>query len=60
MKNKLSIKKLFQNKKRIRAVFHFLIIYGQSGPDFKILADKAFLKLYQNSDECISYTQEFL
>ncbi|MEJ5050032.1 AraC family transcriptional regulator [Chryseobacterium culicis] len=59
-KNKLSEQKLFQNSRKI---FLFIFIYssycinGQSGPDFTILADKAFLKLYQNSDECISYTQ---
>ncbi|KFF03826.1 AraC family transcriptional regulator [Chryseobacterium luteum] len=33
---------------------------GQSGPDFSILADKAFQKLYQNPDECISYSQSLL
>ncbi len=36
------------------------MVSAQSGPDFTILADKAFLKLYQNSDECISYTQGIL
>ncbi|REC79605.1 AraC family transcriptional regulator [Chryseobacterium elymi] len=33
---------------------------GQSGPDFSILADKAFQRLYQNPDECISYSQSLL
>ncbi len=33
---------------------------GQSGPDFSILADKAFQKLYQNPDDCISYSQSLL
>ncbi|MCT2561493.1 helix-turn-helix transcriptional regulator [Chryseobacterium sp. pc1-10] len=33
---------------------------GQSGPDFSILADKAFHKLYQNPDECINYSQSLL
>jgi AraC-like DNA-binding protein len=62
-KNKLSRQKLFQKSRRI-LLFLFIccsfITNGQSGPDFKILADKAFLKLYQNSDECISYTQGIL
>ncbi|SFN10069.1 AraC-type DNA-binding protein [Chryseobacterium oleae] len=35
-------------------------IKGQSGPDFSILADKAFQKLYQNPDECINYSQSLL
>lgn len=34
--------------------------HAQSGPDFSILADKAFQKLYQNPDNCISYTQSLL
>lgn len=62
-KNKLSRQKLFQKSRRI-LLFLFIccsfITSGQSGPDFNILADKAFLKLYQNSDECISYTQGIL
>ncbi|MGE8533334.1 MAG: helix-turn-helix domain-containing protein [Chryseobacterium sp.] len=62
-KNKLSRQKLFQNSRKI-LLFIFIccsfITSGQSGPDFNILADKAFLKLYQNSDECISYTQGIL
>ncbi|PIF46951.1 AraC-like DNA-binding protein [Chryseobacterium sp. 52] len=37
-----------------------VLIKGQSGPDFSILADKAFQKLYQNPDECISYSQSLL
>ncbi|HCA05857.1 helix-turn-helix domain-containing protein [Chryseobacterium sp.] len=35
-------------------------IKGQSGPDFSILADKAFQKLYQNPDDCINYSQSLL
>lgn len=62
-KNKLSRQKLFPNSRNI-LLFIFIgtsfFIHGQSGPDFTILADKAFLKLYQNSDECISYTQGIL
>ncbi|MDN3691822.1 hypothetical protein QWZ06_05930 [Chryseobacterium tructae] len=41
-------------------VVYSIIIKGQSGPDFNIIADKAFQKLYQNSDDCISYTQGIL
>lgn len=37
-----------------------VLIKGQSGPDFSILADKAFQKLYQNPDDCISYSQSLL
>ena len=62
-KNKLSRQKLFQKSRRILLLLFIccsFITSGQSGPDFNILADKAFLKLYQNSDECISYTQGIL
>ncbi|MFS4471197.1 helix-turn-helix domain-containing protein [Chryseobacterium sp. T20] len=58
-KNKLPRQKLFQTLLFI-FIFCSLTTKGQSGPDFTILADKAFLKLYQNSDECISYTQGIL
>ncbi|WP_238592856.1 helix-turn-helix domain-containing protein [Chryseobacterium kwangjuense] len=37
-----------------------VFIKAQSGPDFSILADKAFQKLYQNPDDCISYSQALL
>lgn len=37
-----------------------VIINAQSGADFSILSDKAFLKLYQNPDDCIKYTQSLL
>lgn len=37
-----------------------IFIPGQSGPDFSISTDKAFQKLYQNPDECISYSQSLL
>ncbi|WBV59339.1 helix-turn-helix transcriptional regulator [Chryseobacterium camelliae] len=33
---------------------------GQSVPDFGILTDKAFQKLYQNPEDCISYSQSLL
>ncbi|CAI8748985.1 helix-turn-helix domain-containing protein [Chryseobacterium sp. IT-36CA2] len=62
-KNKLFTHQLFHNNRRILLfvfIFSSLFISGQSGPDFTILVDKAFLKLYQNSDECISYTQGIL
>ncbi|MDQ1855191.1 AraC family transcriptional regulator [Chryseobacterium sp. WLY505] len=58
-KNKLSRQKLFQTLLLI-FIFCSLTTKGQSGPDFNVLADKAFLKLYQNPDECISYTQGIL
>ncbi|UKB85088.1 helix-turn-helix domain-containing protein [Chryseobacterium sp. MEBOG06] len=35
-------------------------ILGQANPDFSILTDKAFQKLYQNPEECISYSQSLL
>lgn len=37
-----------------------LFINGQQGPDFSILTDKAFQKLYQNPEDCISYSQSLL
>lgn len=33
---------------------------GQSAPNFGILTDKAFQKLYQNPEDCISYSQSLL
>lgn len=36
------------------------IISGQSGPDFNILTDRAFQKLYQNPEDCIRYSQSLL
>ncbi len=63
MENKLFFTKMFENNRRIFLLiltFCFLITQGQSGPDFNILADKAFQKLYQNPDDCISYTQGIL
>ncbi len=41
-------------------IFWSIFINGQSGPDFSILADKAFQKLYQNPDDCISYSLSIL
>lgn len=40
--------------------FCSMFIRGQSAPDFNMLVDKAFLKLYQNPDECINYSQSLL
>ncbi|MEG0926777.1 helix-turn-helix domain-containing protein [Chryseobacterium sp.] len=37
-----------------------VFINGQEAPDFSILTDKAFQKLYQNPDDCISYSQSLL
>ncbi|RXM53187.1 AraC family transcriptional regulator [Chryseobacterium sp. CH25] len=36
------------------------LMKGQSGPDFTILTDKAFQKLYQNPEDCIRYSQSLL
>ncbi|WP_288436289.1 helix-turn-helix domain-containing protein [uncultured Chryseobacterium sp.] len=61
--NKLFTHQLIHNSRRFLLfilIFSAHLMNGQSGPDFTILADKAFLKLYQNSDECISYTQGIL
>jgi len=41
-------------------LLNFVFINGQSGPDFSILADKAFQKLYQNPDDCINYSLSIL
>jgi AraC-like DNA-binding protein len=35
-------------------------ITAQSSPDFYILSDKAFQKLYQNPDDCINYSLSIL
>ncbi|MCD1116358.1 helix-turn-helix domain-containing protein [Chryseobacterium turcicum] len=37
-----------------------LFIHGQKGPDFSILTDKSFQKLYQNPEDCIAYSQSIL
>lgn len=36
------------------------LMKGQSGPDFNILTDKAFQKLYQDPEDCIRYSQSLL
>lgn len=51
---------LAQNIKILFIILCSVFIRGQSGPDFSILADKAFQKLYQNPDDCISYSQSLL
>jgi len=59
----LSVRKTLENNSKILlliAIFYSIFIGGQSGPDFNILTDKAFQKLYQNPDECISYSQSLL
>lgn len=59
-------KSLFCRNALLQGIRFLLIILGsvfakgQSGPDFSILADKAFQKLYQNPDECINYSQSLL
>lgn len=37
-----------------------LFVNGQQRPDFSILTDKAFQKLYENPEDCISYSQSLL
>ncbi|MGG5208488.1 helix-turn-helix domain-containing protein [Chryseobacterium sp. MIQD13] len=51
---------LGKNIKFLFIILCSVFIKGQSGPDFSILADKAFQKLYQNPDECINYSQSLL
>ncbi|WP_228421939.1 helix-turn-helix domain-containing protein [Chryseobacterium soldanellicola] len=65
--NKKEIINEFFSFERFKNSLFFLLIFfvsiftnGQSGPDFTILADKAFQKLYQNPDDCINYTQSLL
>ncbi|MEJ5105706.1 helix-turn-helix domain-containing protein [Chryseobacterium sp. MYb328] len=63
MKNKLLFRKMFENSRWIFLLtfaFSSFIAKGQTGPDFNIITDKAFQKLYQNPDDCISYTQGIL
>lgn len=60
-KNELFLIKNAKRRLLMLAIFSCCIfISGQSGPDFNILADKAFQKLYQNPDDCISYSQSLL
>jgi AraC-like DNA-binding protein len=58
----LMFKKMLKNNMSI--LFFILwcpvFINGQAAPDFSILTDKAFQKLYQNPEECISYSQSLL
>ncbi|WP_241507618.1 AraC family transcriptional regulator [Chryseobacterium piscium] len=41
-------------------VLYPLFIHGQKGPDFSLLTDKSFQKLYQNPEDCINYSQSIL
>jgi AraC-like DNA-binding protein len=60
-KNELFLIKNAKRRLLMLAIFSCCIfISAQSGPDFSILADKAFQKLYQNPDDCISYSQSLL
>jgi AraC-like DNA-binding protein len=52
--------KIKKNIQLLIILFCSVFINGQSGPDFSILSDKAFQKLYQNPDDCISYSQSLL
>ncbi|MGG7466662.1 helix-turn-helix domain-containing protein [Chryseobacterium arthrosphaerae] len=66
--NKNSGKMILMFKKILksnRLILFFIMlcpvfINGQAAPDFSILTDKAFQKLYQNPEECISYSQSLL
>lgn len=61
IKNKSLIKKMLKNNAQLLILLLFSVfINGQSSPDFNILADKAYQKLYQNPDDCISYSQSLL
>ena len=51
---------LLQGMRFLLIILGLVFVKGQSGPDFSILADKAFQKLYQNPDECINYSQSLL
>ncbi len=51
---------LVRNMRFLLILLCSVFIKAQSGPDFSILADKAFQKLYQNPDDCISYSQALL
>ncbi len=51
---------LLQGIRFLLIILSSVFAKGQSGPDFSILADKAFQKLYQNPDECINYSQSLL
>ncbi|MGH1518389.1 helix-turn-helix domain-containing protein [Chryseobacterium sp. JK1] len=62
-KNNLLFRDVIENKGKILLlilVFWSVTMNGQLSQDFSILSDKAFQKLYQNSDECISYAQGIL
>ncbi|AZA51757.1 AraC family transcriptional regulator [Chryseobacterium sp. G0201] len=61
IKNKSLIKKMLKSNIKILIILLYSVfINGQSGPDFNILVDKAFQKLYQNPDDCINYSQSLL
>lgn len=55
-------KKIRRNN--IRILFFILLcpifMNAQSAPNFGILTDKAFQKLYQNPEDCINYSQSLL
>lgn len=61
IKKKLFLKTVLKRNLLLLALLLYsIVINGQSSPDFTILADKAFQKLYQNPDDCISYSQSLL
>jgi AraC-like DNA-binding protein len=60
-KNILLKKETLKKNIQILLVLLFsVLLKAQSGPDFNILADKAFQKLYQNPDDCITYSLSIL
>jgi AraC-like DNA-binding protein len=57
-----SSKKVLRNNILILFFVHLCLVFvnGQSAPNFGILTDKAFQKLYQNPEDCINYSQSLL
>ncbi len=61
-KVKCTVEKMGRNN---RLLLFFILLCpifmnAQSAPNFGILTDKAFQKLYQNPEDCISYSQSLL
>lgn len=60
-KNILLQKEILKKNIQILLILLFsFFVKAQSGPDFSILADKAFQKLYQSPDDCINYSLSIL
>ena len=59
--NRFSRKRMWLKKFVILFILQFSGFFtAQSSPDFFILSDKAFQKLYQNPDDCINYSLSIL